>query len=220
MSERYYSEARSDLRSLVDPHNARVLDVGCGTGALGAVLKADGAAYVAGIEMHGPAAQIARKRLDQLVEGSVVDGCLPFEAASFNYLIFGDVLEHLADPDAALKRCLPFLMPGGRVIISVPNWRFYSVLLRLVFDRWQYTEAGVRDRTHLRVFTRYSLEQFIRRNGLDLLEFHRNHRLIEDQSHIGRAGALATRLSNATLARWIFPELLSFQYVALASKPV
>jgi hypothetical protein len=101
----------------------------------------------------------------------------------------------------------------------VPNWRFYSVLLRLILDRWEYTDSGVRDRTHLRVFTRHSLEQFLVRHGLELEELRRNSRLIEDQSDIGKLGAVLTRVSNATLARWVFPELLAYQYVARARKP-
>jgi 2-polyprenyl-3-methyl-5-hydroxy-6-metoxy-1,4-benzoquinol methylase len=218
-SHPYYAEPRTDIRSLVQADGARILDVGCGEGVLGAALKADGAEYVAGIELHASSAERARDRLDQLVEGSVADAELPFSVDEFDYLLFADVLEHLPDPDSVLQRCLTFLKPGGRVIISVPNWRFYSVLLRLVVDRWSYADAGVRDRTHLRVFTRYSVEQFVTQNGLELLELRRNHRLIEDQSEIGRLGAVATRISNATLARWAFPELLAFQYVVVAAKP-
>ncbi len=219
MSGRYYAEPRPEIRALVSAPGARVLDIGCGEGALGASLKADGAAFVAGIELHGPAAVAARERLDVLVEGSATDAELPFNDESFDYLVFADVLEHVADPDAVLQRCMPLLRPSGRVIVSVPNWRFYSVLLRLVFDRWAYTDSGVRDRTHLRVFTRRSLEEFLRRNGLELQHLHRNLRLIDDQSQIGRIGAAATRLSNATLGRWVAPDLLAYQYVALARKP-
>jgi 2-polyprenyl-3-methyl-5-hydroxy-6-metoxy-1,4-benzoquinol methylase len=219
MSDQYYSEPRREIRAMVAARGAHVLDVGCGSAALAASLKADGAEYVAGVELNGPAAEVARARVDLLVEGSITDAELPFEAESFDYVIFADVLEHLPDPDAALQRCLPFLKGGGYVIVSVPNWRFYTVLLRLILDRWAYTDAGVRDRTHLRVFTRHSLLRFIEANGLELTQLNRNQRLIEDQSHIGRLGAVATRLSNATLGRWLTPELLTYQYVALARKP-
>lgn len=218
MNDPYYSDPRPDIRALIDAQGARVLDVGCGAATLASTLKSDGAAYVAGIELNGPAAELARPRLDRLVEGSVVDVELPFETHSFDYLIFADVLEHLADPHAALRRCLPFLRPGGNVIISVPNWRFYSVLLRLIFDRWEYTDSGVRDRTHLRVFTRRTLLNFLHEAGLEPLALERNLRLIDDQSQIGRLGAVATRISNATLGRWVAPDLLAYQYVALARK--
>ncbi len=187
---------------------------------LAATLKSSGAAYVAGIELHAASAALARSRLDLLIEGDITAAAVPFARDEFDYLLFADVLEHLPDPDAVVRRYLPFLKPGGKVIISVPNWRFYTVLLRLILDRWSYSDAGVRDRTHLRVFTRYSLESFVRTSGLELIELHRNHRLLEDQTHIGRVGAIATRISNATLARWMFPELLAFQYVAVAGKPL
>ena len=60
-------------------------------------------------------------------------GCsAPVRGRRFDYLIFADVLEHLPEPSAALRRCLPFLAPDGRVIVSVPNFRFYLVLLRLI----------------------------------------------------------------------------------------
>jgi hypothetical protein len=88
-------------------------------------------------------------------------------------------------------------------------------MLRLLVDRWAYTDSGVRDRTHLRIFTRHSLEHMLRDVGLEVEELNRNYRLFEDQSEIGRAGALATRVVRATIAPWLFRELLAFQYVAL-----
>ena len=97
-----------------------------------------------------------------------MDAELPFSAGEFDYLIFADVLEHLPEPEAALERYLDFLAPDGRVIVSVPNMRFYLVLLRLIFDRWSYTDSGVRDRTHLRIFTRRSLMRMLSESGLEV----------------------------------------------------
>ena len=94
--------------------------------------------------------------------------------------------------------------------------RFYPVLLTLLFDRWSYTDAGVRDRTHLRIFTRRSLERMLARHGLALERMERNYRLIEDQSEIGRLGALATRVPASTIAPLLFRDLMAFQYIAVA----
>lgn len=185
MSERYYEEPRPEIAALVTAPDARVLDVGCGGGALGAALKVRGAAYVAGIELQPEAAAVARGRLDKLVQGSAVDGELPFSEAEFDYLIFADVLEHLPEPDQVLQRYLPFLKQDGTVIVSVPNYRFYWVLLRLMLDRWEYTDSGVRDRTHLRIFTRHNLLAMLRDNGLAVERLNRNFRVFEDQSQIG-----------------------------------
>jgi 2-polyprenyl-3-methyl-5-hydroxy-6-metoxy-1,4-benzoquinol methylase len=213
----YYDDPRPDIQALVEPRGARILDIGCGAGALSSALRSAGAARVAGVEIDPVAAAEAKNRLDVVVEGGALDAELPFSAGEFDYLIFGDVLEHLAEPEVALRRYLDFVVPDGRVIVSVPNMRFYSVLLRLIFDRWSYTDSGVRDQTHLRIFTRRSLIRMLEQAGLDVEHVRRNPRLIEDQSEIGRLGAAATRISNATLAR-VFRDLMAFQYVAVCRR--
>jgi SAM-dependent methyltransferase len=181
-------------------------------------LKAAGAAHVAGIEIDPEAAARARPRVDVLVEGSVLDCGLPFGDGEFDYIIFADVLEHLRDPDAALQRTLPHLAPDGRLVVSVPNMRFYLVLARLVFDRWAYTDAGVRDRDHVRLFTRRSLERMLAANGLVIERLSRNFRLLDDQRQIGRMAALATRVASRTIAPALAPDLLAYQYVAVARR--
>ena len=214
----YYDDPRPDVQALVDARGRRCLDVGCASGALGAALKAAGATWVAGIEREPAAAARARERLDLVVEGSVIDVDLPFAESEFDVLVFADVLEHLPDPDAALARCLPLLKPGGRIVVSVPNMRFWLVLMRLAADRWEYADHGVRDRTHLRIFTRRSLLAMLARHGLEPEALRRNHRLLDDQTQIGRAGALATRAVVATLARWPLRDLLAYQYVVVARR--
>jgi 2-polyprenyl-3-methyl-5-hydroxy-6-metoxy-1,4-benzoquinol methylase len=213
----YYGDPRPDVQAVVAAAGRRVLDVGCAGGALGAALKAAGAAFVAGVEQHPEAAAAARARLDALVEGDLLTAALPFAPASFDYIVFADVLEHLPDPDAALRRYLPLLAAGGRVVVSVPNMRFWLVLLRLAFDRWAYTDSGIRDRTHLRIFTRRSLVALLASAGLRLEHLGRNHRLVEDQSRISRAGAAATHVARA-LAPFLAPDLFAYQYLAVARR--
>jgi len=215
----YYEDPRPDIQALVDTRGLRCLDVGCGSGALAGALRAAGAAHVAGVEYDAAAAERARERLDVVVEGSILDAELPFAAGEFDLLVFADVLEHLPDPDAALRRCLPLLAPGGRVVVSVPNMRFWLMLWRLATDRWEYAEHGIRDRTHLRIFTRRSLLAMLAGHGLVVETLARNQRLFDDQSAIGRAGALATRAVVATLARWpVLRDLLAYQYVVVARR--
>lgn len=216
MSSHYYGDPRPDIQQLVEPRGRVFLDVGCGEGALAGVLKEAGAARVAGIERTHDAAGVARGHLDVLVEGDVGEVELPFQPAEFDYIVFADVLEHLPQPEAVLRRMLPFLKPDGRVIVSVPNMRFYAVLLRLILNRWEYTDSGVRDRTHLRIFTRRSLVRMLEEEGLVVDRLERNYRLIEDQSRIGRIGALATRVARRTIAPLLFRDLMAFQFIAVA----
>jgi hypothetical protein len=94
--------------------------------------------------------------------------------------------------------------------------RFYLVLLRLMVDRWAYTDSGVRDRTHLRIFTRRSLVRMLADEGLTVERLERNYRLVEDQSQIGRVGALSTRIATKTIAPLLFRDLMAYQYLVVA----
>ncbi|MDQ3571813.1 MAG: class I SAM-dependent methyltransferase [Actinomycetota bacterium] len=212
----YFGEPRPDIARLVEPAGKRVLDVGCGEGALAAALKEGGAERVVGIELDPEAAAVAQGRLDLVLEGDAAEVALDELPRDFDYLVFADSLEHMPDPERVLDRLLPLLRPGGRVIVSVPNMRFYAVLGRLLFDRWEYSESGVRDRTHLRVLTRRSLERMLVERGLVIERLERNYRLFDDQSQIGRTGALATRFVQRVAGPMVFRDLLAYQFIAVA----
>jgi trans-aconitate methyltransferase len=204
---------------LIRAPGARILDVGCGNGALGRSLKAEGASMVVGIEAVPSEAERAKDRLDVVIAADVDDVDVGSFESPFDYLIFADVLEHLPRPERTLHRLLPTLTDNGVVIVSVPNMRFWSVLVRLVVDRWEYAEHGVRDVTHLRIFTRRSLAAMVDSVGLVPVSYRRNLRLIDDQSRIGRGGAVLTRLAVASLGRVpIVREFLTYQYVVVAGR--
>lgn len=171
---------------------------------------------MAGVEAHPTAAQRARPRVDLLVEGDLLTAPLPFRSGEFHTLIFADVLEHLPDPLAALRRYLPYLAPEGDVIVSVPNFRFFLVLWRLALDRWAYTESGVRDRTHLRIFTRRSLLTLLEAAGLRPVRVESNYRLFEDKDRLGRTGALLNRAIVAWVAPYFLSDLWTYQYRVLS----
>lgn len=133
----------------------RVLDLGCWTGDLGAVLKARGCT-VTGIEVDEAAAEKAGHRLDEVVVADL-DTALPstlVAAGSFDVVLLADVLEHLADPRAVLADAARVLAPGGRVVASVPNVTHGSLRLALLEGRWSYTDTGLLDATHRRFFDR------------------------------------------------------------------
>jgi 2-polyprenyl-3-methyl-5-hydroxy-6-metoxy-1,4-benzoquinol methylase len=144
-----------------------VLDLGCATGYLAEALRAQGC-RVSGVEYDERAAEKARPFLERLVVGDLTDpgtlGALAGE--TFDVLVFGDVLEHLPEPAEVLSRALSLLAPGGSVVISIPNVSHGSLRLALLQGRWEYRDTGLLDRTHIRFFTRATLEDLLRRAGL------------------------------------------------------
>jgi SAM-dependent methyltransferase len=163
----YYIQARPDVADLVPAECRRVLEIGCGAGELGRLLKQRGH-YVAGVELVAEAAETARRHLDQVVTADVEAGGLPFPTGSFDALVFADVLEHLIDPWRVLRETVGLLAPGGRVIASIPNVQNADVIWRLLRGRWDYRERGILDRGHLRFFTLHGIRGLFEQAGLTL----------------------------------------------------
>jgi len=142
-----------------EKHPLKILDVGTASGYLGKTLRERGHG-VAGIEMDPATAEKARGYYDSFHIADLETFEFPFRR-EFDYILFADVLEHLRDPAAVLRRCVPALKESGKLIISVPNVANIVVRLSLLLGRFDYTDRGILDRTHFRFFTLRSLKQMM-----------------------------------------------------------
>lgn len=150
----YYSGLNGALLGAVPVGVRSILDIGCGDGALGEALKnGHPGRRVYGVEREPKAARRAAERLDGVFELDIEREGPPINAGSLDCILFGDVLEHLLEPEAALTRCRSLLAPGGIVLCSIPNVQHHSILTALLTGDFQYTDAGLLDSTHLRFFT-------------------------------------------------------------------
>lgn len=170
----YYKCQRPELIRHIQPGQNRILDVGCAEGLLGESLKQQGlASEVVGIELFPDAAKVAETRLDRVICGDIElmsYEALGSEPESFDYIICGDVLEHLRDPWTLLSWLVALLKKDGLLIVSVPNVRHWSVLFPLLFQgEWKYQSHGIMDQTHLRFFTKKSAVQMFMDSGITLL---------------------------------------------------
>lgn len=136
--------------------SGRYLDVGCGSGGALGVARALGW-QVAGIETDEAAAAKARRFTDDLHVGDVLDA--PFAFARFDVVTAFHVLEHLADPVAALRRMLDWLAPGGLLIVEVPNAGGLGA--RLFGRAW----SGLELPRHLSHFTPHTLARAVEKAG-------------------------------------------------------
>jgi len=168
----YFEYERQDMLEFFPPGARRTLDVGCGGGAFGHSLKKQFGCEVWGVESQPEAAEKASSRLDHVVNayfGEDID--LPFE--HFDCIFFNDVLEHMANPWAALELAKQYLTKCGVVVASIPSIRQFPTLWKLVVRKeWRYQKAGTLDRTHLRFFTRQTIQELFFDSGyrIDVLK--------------------------------------------------
>lgn len=159
----YYAGERPELVAFLKPAGrfAQVLEIGCAAGYFAAGLTEQSIAGACdGIEPQPEAAQLARGRLRQVWNGTLetVAGEVPWR--QYDLVVMADVLEHLADPWAALRLLAQQTGDACKLALSVPNVRHYKVVLPLLFrGEFRYQDYGIMDRTHLHFFTKSSLTE-------------------------------------------------------------
>jgi len=153
-----------------------VLDLGCGEGRQVAGLREVlDHPLVVGVDI-GPTLVQARRRGAAPVTAAIDEHTLPFRDASFDVVVFSEVIEHLVDTDGVVEEILRVLVSGGTLLISTPNlsaWFnrlllligvqpiFSEVSRRRVFGRPGSQVAG-----HLRLFTHRAFREFLSAHGL------------------------------------------------------
>lgn len=165
----YYDNQRQGMLGYVTPSAKRILEVGCGHGHFGKLLKEAQSAHVTGIDISPDAIRVAANNLDRTIVINLGVDSLPFEKDEFDCIICNDVLEHLVDPWHVLAELTHSLKPEGEVVASIPNIRHHKVLRPLIWPGdWNYAEIGILDRTHLRFFTRNTIIKLFESSGLQV----------------------------------------------------
>jgi len=141
----------------------RVLDVGCDDGFAGRDLLKDGF-QVWGIDRNPVTLRKAARYYQQTILADI-ESELPLPEGPFNVIIFADILEHLTNPAAVFTHFAELLAPDGLVIVSVPNVAHWYVRLSLLLGRFDYTDRGILDRTHVRFFTLRTARRFLEDAG-------------------------------------------------------
>lgn len=167
----YYAYERKQIIRQIEKgrdEDMTVLEIGCGMGAtLAKIEYLWPKAKTTGIELVENVAKLGANSLD-IMQGNIDTMELPYEKESFDYIIFADVLEHLYDPEKILKKLLPYLKQDGKFLCSIPNIMHKSVLIPLLQGNFEYQDAGILDRTHVRFFTLESIEEMFYRCGMKI----------------------------------------------------
>jgi 2-polyprenyl-3-methyl-5-hydroxy-6-metoxy-1,4-benzoquinol methylase len=150
---------RPEMLRFIPEGISSVLDIGCSSGGFAGKLKNENPSLtVWGIEPNPKAAEEARRKLDNVICGVISADVPELIGIKFDCIVFNDVLEHLVNPEAALRACQNYLVDGGFVVASIPNILFfYQIAHILIKQDWKYQESGILDYTHLRFFTKKSI---------------------------------------------------------------
>ena len=166
----YYNFTRPDILDKIPLHARKVLDLGCGVGALGAALKKRQACAVHGLEINPAAHAQADKIYDACHKGNLDTFDHNNFYAPYDVIIFGDILEHIINPWAALQKYAELLSEDGIIIASIPNAAHPSITYDLQRGLFRYQDAGLLDITHLRFFTLPTIGQLFVKAHLKIFD--------------------------------------------------
>lgn len=146
-----YSSHSLILARLGEGRGRRLLDVGPAQGVLTHRFTERGF-EVTCIEGDANLAAIVRGKCHEVIVADL-DKESPRLKGQFDVIVYGDILEHLKNPKQALRELNRYLLPNGKIIVSVPNIVHLFVRINVLVGRFEYMERGILDRTHLRFFT-------------------------------------------------------------------
>ena len=197
----YYGKRRENIIKFIPDGPNRVLDVGCGAGAMLRLLQEMGrASEIVGIDIVDTGA-----KLDRFLVGNIESMELPYPAGYFDVITCADVLEHLVDPWAALNKIVGFLKSQGVCVISLPNFTEIKSISKILFGgSFEYADSGILDKTHMRFFCKRNMRSLINGAGLS----------IETETYTG--GWPRRWISNATFGG--LERFMAYQYIFACRK--
>lgn len=177
-----YDGARIELIELddFDFSQKTVLDIGCYQGANAVYLKEkyEKVKYI-GLEGDPDAISNVYPEVDEIyqVDLDQID-CSFLASANIDFVILGDVIEHLKEPDIFMSKLNKIISDSTLLIVSIPNIQYYETFLQLLSGHFPRRERGVFDKTHLRWFTNKEFRKMVGKE-YDIVKFSRSYRLVD-----------------------------------------
>lgn len=181
------------LEEVVTP--GRLLDVGCWTGSFLDAARHRGWDPI-GVEPARWACERANERGLTVLRGHLGEMELPALASSFRAVVACDVLEHLADPGAAVAAMFEMLEPGGVLFVTVPDAG--SRLARVLGARWWSVLP-----MHLQYFSRGSMSRLLTGSGFVVHDIRTHVKVFSARYYAERLGGYSG------IARWAVLRALS-----------
>lgn len=151
------------------PKDAKnILDIGCGTGQLGKIIKESMDCRVVGVTYSESEALIADNYLDKVIVNDLnyIDSSLFGE---FDCIICSHILEHINYPEKLLKTLKKNMNSNSLMIVALPNILYFKQRLEFLKGNFKYTDGGIMDRTHFRFFDWETAHNLLENNGYEVI---------------------------------------------------
>ncbi len=208
----YYSNVRLDVVQLFPKElkNVKILEIGAGCGATLAFLKEKKiATEVVGIDLPINKHLPTKKNIDKFIYTDIQNTELPEYNNYFDGIILADVLEHLHDPLAVIKKVKKLLKKEGSFFISLPNIRHITAIYKIfVKGSFRYEKEGIFDDTHVRFFCKKDMITLMKNTDLNI-------ETIVSALQMKREKSKYKTLNNLTGT--FFEEFLTQQYLIRAT---
>jgi len=164
----YKNNGNTNLLDILPASPGKIVDCGCGAGDNARILSSRGW-HVTGVTIDPREQAVARQFCEAVHLGDLEHGLPSGIEGKFDAALASHVLEHLAKPEHLLQELRERLNPGGVIAVALPNIAHYRQRISLLRGKFDYTETGPLDRTHLRFYTHETATQLLEQNGYELL---------------------------------------------------
>lgn len=160
------------LNLIPDIDGIRVLDIGCGEGTLGMMLKQRASVSSTGCDISGKSIELSAPYYDRVVQLDIETEDLKaaFQEERFDYIVCVELLEHIFYPDRALTKLKSLLAKDGHLIVSFPNIAWWKYRLKLLSGHFPEESRLYHHAEHLHDFTMHSFSKLIGDSGLQIEE--------------------------------------------------
>jgi SAM-dependent methyltransferase len=154
----------------IPPSAKRILDIGCGSGALGRAIKSSIDCEVIGITYSEAEAEIARNHIDKVIVADLNNiDFSTLDLGQIDCIVCSHVLEHLCEPQKLLQKLQLSFGENFQVIVALPNVLNWRQRLKFLKGEFRYTEGGLMDQTHFRFFDCETAFSLLENSGYEIV---------------------------------------------------
>ncbi len=211
------------ILSQVQPSNHSVLDLGCSSGFIGhEIKKRFPKIKVTGIDNNLADITKAKKVLDEAFLADLDNFQESSISGKFDLIILADIIEHLTHPQKLLRRLKKLLNPGGRILLSIPNFSHYSIINSLLKHNWHYHKSGLLDKTHVHFYNYRTIVKLIEASHFYISKIELNQSLPDQSVQITEMIQNCLPLNYSLYQKIYNPENMVFQYLVtfVSQRPI